>query len=119
VLLDRFDSEEEREINLAYFNVLKSLQSDSSSYIFWRPVSSYEAPDYKDVISRPMDLETICKKVVARGYGVSSDSFCRDIMQVWSNCLLYNGEHDPISRIARDLRARSEDFFTENSLMSK
>lgn len=116
MLLDRYDLEDERACNLAYLNVLKSLQSNPSSAPFWRAVSSFEAPEYRNIISKPMDLGTICKRVTSKFYGTNSESFREDVRLVWSNCREFNGEHDEITYVATDLLTLSENLFLENSL---
>ncbi|KAI0669507.1 hypothetical protein C8Q78DRAFT_1040274 [Trametes maxima] len=56
---------------------------------FLKPVSKTEAPDYYDIISTPMDLQTMLKKVKQRQYK-SKKEFKDDLDLIWSNCYTYN-----------------------------
>ncbi|KAF8132050.1 hypothetical protein EV363DRAFT_1449731 [Boletus edulis] len=56
---------------------------------FLKPVSKSDVPDYYDVISNPMDLQTMLKKVKAKQYK-SKREFKDDLDLIWSNCFTYN-----------------------------
>ncbi|KAJ7478861.1 Bromodomain-containing protein, partial [Mycena galericulata] len=56
---------------------------------FLKPVSKSEAPDYYGVITNPMDLQTMLKKVKQRQYR-SKREFKDDLDLIWSNCFTYN-----------------------------
>ncbi|KAJ1730101.1 hypothetical protein LPJ61_003199 [Coemansia biformis] len=57
--------------------------------VLGRPVSEEEAPDYRDVITEPMDLGTVRRKLLDGAYG-TVDAFERDLGLVVNNCLRYN-----------------------------
>ncbi len=48
--------------------------------------------DYFDIISKPMDLSTIKKKLTHNVYA-NANSFVEDMNLIWNNCYKYNGEH--------------------------
>ncbi|KAJ2720291.1 hypothetical protein GGI07_004698 [Coemansia sp. Benny D115] len=57
--------------------------------ILSQPVTVEEAPDYFDVITHPMDLGTIKRKVLQHQYA-DFDAFARDVDLVSANCMAYN-----------------------------
>ncbi|RKP25592.1 Bromodomain-containing protein, partial [Syncephalis pseudoplumigaleata] len=61
---------------------------------FLTKVSRRDAPDYYQVITRPMDLGTITKKLKEFKYQ-SKQEFVDDLMQIYHNCFTYNTE--PVS----------------------
>ncbi|KAG6824189.1 hypothetical protein H0H92_007740, partial [Tricholoma furcatifolium] len=75
---------------------------------FLRPVSKSEAPDYYEVISNPMDLGTMLKKVKARQYK-SKREFEDDLELIWSNCLQYNAaENHPLRPCVKRLKLKAD-----------
>ncbi|RUS30725.1 hypothetical protein BC938DRAFT_479038 [Jimgerdemannia flammicorona] len=56
---------------------------------FLNKVNKREAPDYFDVISHPMDLGTVTKKLKAFQYR-SKKEFEADLALIYDNCLTYN-----------------------------
>ncbi|KAI8613075.1 hypothetical protein BC830DRAFT_1170570 [Chytriomyces sp. MP71] len=56
---------------------------------FLQKVSKKDAPDYYDIIKKPMDLGTMTKKLNALEYN-SKQEFAEDLLLIWSNCLTYN-----------------------------
>lgn len=64
------------------------------SYLFLKPVSKKEAPDYLDIIKRPMDLSTIRDKVRKMEYK-NRDEFRHDVWQIAYNAHLYNDRRNP------------------------
>lgn len=64
------------------------------SYLFLKPVSKKEAPDYHDIIQRPMDLSTI-KENVRRMHYRSREDFRHDVWQITYNAHIYNDGRNP------------------------
>ncbi|CAN0901338.1 Transcription initiation factor TFIID subunit 1 [Linum grandiflorum] len=64
------------------------------SYLFLKPVSKKEAPDYLKIIERPMDLSTIKEKVRKMEYK-SREEFRRDVWQITFNAHKYNDRRNP------------------------
>lgn len=58
---------------------------------FLNKVSKREAPNYGLIIKKPMDLNTVMKKLKALSYN-SKNEFVDDLMLIWNNCLLYNAD---------------------------
>lgn len=61
------------------------------STAFLNKVSKREAPNYAQVIKKPMDLNTILKKLKNFQYK-SKTEFVDDVMLIWKNCLTYNSD---------------------------
>ncbi|KAI0645053.1 hypothetical protein C8Q79DRAFT_1011164 [Trametes meyenii] len=75
---------------------------------FLKPVSKTEVPDYYDIISTPMDLQTMLKKVKQRQYK-SKKEFKDDLDLIWSNCYTYNATEDhPLRQCASRLKVKAE-----------
>ncbi|XP_017772378.1 PREDICTED: transcription initiation factor TFIID subunit 1 isoform X3 [Nicrophorus vespilloides] len=75
------------------------LKAMSESWPFLKPVNKKQVKDYYNIIKRPMDLETITKKVAAHKYH-SRHEFLVDITQILENCTLYNGKDSPFTQKA-------------------
>lgn len=58
---------------------------------FLNKVSKREAPNYGLIIKKPMDLNTVMKKLKSFSYN-SKAEFVDDLMLIWSNCLTYNAD---------------------------
>lgn len=58
---------------------------------FLNKVSKREAPNYGLIIKKPMDLNTVMKKLKGLQYN-SKQQFVDDLMLIWSNCLAYNAD---------------------------
>ncbi|XP_043674036.1 transcription initiation factor TFIID subunit 1 isoform X1 [Vespula pensylvanica] len=79
--------------------VNNKLKSMTEAWPFLKPVNKKLVKDYYNVIKRPMDLETISKKVSAHKYH-SRHEFVRDIEQILENCTIYNGKESPYTHKA-------------------
>ncbi|GEQ70503.1 hypothetical protein JCM33374_g4181 [Metschnikowia sp. JCM 33374] len=58
---------------------------------FLNKVSKREAPNYGLIIKKPMDLNTVLKKLKSLAYN-SKTEFVDDLMLIWNNCLMYNAD---------------------------
>eukprot|EP01117_Protostelium_nocturnum_P011674 TRINITY_DN4249_c0_g1_i2.p1 TRINITY_DN4249_c0_g1~~TRINITY_DN4249_c0_g1_i2.p1 ORF type:complete len:232 (+),score=96.99 TRINITY_DN4249_c0_g1_i2:148-843(+) len=77
--------------------VLTKLKNYSDhSYPFLTRVRKSDAPDYYDIISNPMDLATMTKKLNKCEYS-SKAEFQEDLRLIFSNCRTYNT--DPTAKI--------------------
>lgn len=61
------------------------------STAFLNKVSKREAPNYYQIIKKPMDLNTILKKLKGFQYKSKSE-FMEDVLLIWKNCLTYNSD---------------------------
>ncbi|XP_063911046.1 transcription initiation factor TFIID subunit 1 isoform X2 [Zophobas morio] len=84
-------------------NVINTkLKAMSESWPFLKPVNKKLVKDYYSIVKRPMDLETISKKVAAHKYH-SRHEFLIDIEQILQNCILYNGRDSSFTDKAEQL----------------
>ncbi|KAI0301716.1 hypothetical protein B0F90DRAFT_1717263 [Multifurca ochricompacta] len=75
---------------------------------FIKPVSKADVPDYHDIITTPMDFQTMLKKVKQKQYK-SKKEFKDDLDLIWSNCFVYNAtENHPLRLCATRLKAKAE-----------
>ncbi|RKO92383.1 Bromodomain-containing protein, partial [Blyttiomyces helicus] len=86
--------------------LIVSLQRHSSAWPFLRPVNPIAAgaPDYLDVIKKPMDLSTIESKLLKSSYGSPADMVA-DVRLMLNNCYLYNPPTNLVHQLARSLEA--------------
>ncbi|OQV22731.1 putative Bromodomain testis-specific protein [Hypsibius exemplaris] len=72
---------------------------------FYVPVDPVKLgiPDYPDVIKRPMDLDTVKRRLHSGGYRQPED-FAQDVRQIFHNCYRYNPEGDPVAEMAWKLQ---------------
>ncbi|KAI6701624.1 hypothetical protein NL676_015948 [Syzygium grande] len=84
------------------------------SYLFLKPVSRKEAPDYLDIIDKPMDLSTIREKVRRMEYKNRED-FRHDVWQITFNAHKYNDGRNPgIPPLADQLLELCDYLLNEN-----
>ncbi|XP_008806233.2 LOW QUALITY PROTEIN: transcription initiation factor TFIID subunit 1 [Phoenix dactylifera] len=85
----------EVELSNILESILDSLKETIEiSYLFLKPVTKKEAPDYLDIIKRPMDLSTIREKVRNMEYK-SREDFRHDVWQIAYNAHKYNDGRNP------------------------
>ncbi|XP_053145579.1 bromodomain-containing protein 8 isoform X3 [Hemicordylus capensis] len=70
---------------------------------FLKPVSEKQAPGYKDVVKRPIDLSTI-KRSLSKGQIQNMVQFQRDLMLMFQNAVMYNSFNHHIHRIAVEMQ---------------
>ena len=70
--------------------------------IFHNPIKNSEAPDYHDIVKRPMDLKTI-KMKVKDGAITNSLEYQRDILLMFANALMYNRPGSDVYIMAEDV----------------
>lgn len=75
------------------------LKTLAESWPFQKPVNKKLVKDYYNIVKRPMDLETIAKRVASHKYH-SRHEFLGDVEQILENCVLYNGKESPFTQKA-------------------
>lgn len=93
----------------------EKLKNMPESWLFKKPVNKKQFKDYYTVIRRPMDLETISKKVSAHKYH-SRAEFLADIELIATNCEQYNGSESKFTLQARILLDFTRQALDEVSL---
>ncbi|XP_066354780.1 transcription initiation factor TFIID subunit 1-like [Miscanthus floridulus] len=87
------------------------------SYIFLKPVTKKDAPDYLDIIDHPMDLVTIRDKVRKMEYR-NRKGFRHDVAQIAVNAHIYNDNRNPgIPPLADELLKMCDQLLEENAEM--
>jgi bromodomain-containing protein 8 len=71
--------------------------------IFHNPIKRSEAPDYHEIVKRPIDLKTI-KARVRDGVISNSAEFQRDVFLMFANAMMYNRPGSDIYNMAEDVR---------------
>ncbi|XP_028318100.1 bromodomain-containing protein 2-like isoform X2 [Gouania willdenowi] len=103
-----------RELQLCR-NILKDLLSKKHSayaWPFYKPVDvkALQLHDYHDIITQPMDLSTVKKKLERREYQ-DVQSFASDVRLIFSNCYEYNSPSEEVNTLARKLESVFEQSF--------
>ncbi|XP_038185934.1 bromodomain-containing protein 8-like, partial [Arvicola amphibius] len=83
--------------------VWKMIASHRFSSPFLKPVSEKQAPGYKDVVKRPMDLTTL-KRNLSKGRIHTMAEFQRDLMLMFQNAVMYNDSDHHIYHMAVEMQ---------------
>ncbi|KAK9454917.1 hypothetical protein V1511DRAFT_501328 [Dipodascopsis uninucleata] len=75
------------------------------STAFLNKVNKRDAPNYFNIIKRPMDLSTVMKKLKSFQYKSKHD-FVEDLMLIWNNCFEFNT--DPQHYLRKHAQAMKE-----------
>ncbi|KAJ3576166.1 hypothetical protein NP233_g577 [Leucocoprinus birnbaumii] len=109
----RGDRSEEQLALKKFQNVIGMLHSQISQHrngnIFHNPIRTVEAPDYHDIVKRPMDLKTI-KTRVKDGLITNSLEFQRDCFLMFANAMMYNRPGSDVYHMAEDMMHDSENY---------
>ncbi|TFK75869.1 hypothetical protein BDN72DRAFT_831308 [Pluteus cervinus] len=107
------DRTEEQVALKRFQNVIGMLHSQISQHrngnIFHNPIRNSEAPDYHEIVKRPMDLKTI-KVKVKDGVIANSLEYQRDIFLMFANAMMYNRPGSDVYVMAEDMMLESEDY---------
>ncbi|KAK9055950.1 hypothetical protein SSX86_027037 [Deinandra increscens subsp. villosa] len=84
--------------------ILRTLMTHKYGSIFNQPVDPVELgiPDYFKIISHPMDLGTISKKLEDNSYSFA-EAFDADIRLTFSNAMRYNPPENAVHWVAKEL----------------
>lgn len=98
-----------------YLIILRVLQSQSNCWLFTNPVDPVECkiPDYFEVITKPMDLGTVLKKVESGEYP-SIEEFKADVCLTFDNAIMYNAEDSIVQTSAIEYKKK---FLSEYNKM--
>lgn len=97
--------------------VLAACSKQKGAYWFSEPVdpAKFNIMDYFDIISRPMDLSTVRRKLSHNCYEGAAD-FIEEMNLIWENCYKYNGEAHDISKCAKELQTSFNEFVANYGL---
>lgn len=84
--------------------VLKKLMNHQAGWVFNQPVDPVKLniPDYFSIISKPMDLGTIKRKLERKLYS-STHQFVADVRLTFSNAMQYNPPGNEVHIMAKEL----------------
>lgn len=84
---------------------MKELWKHKDSWIFYEPVDpiKFNIPDYYNIIKDPMDLGTLKGKLKS-GIYKKAEEFEGDMLRIFSNCILYNGENSGVSVMCKQVK---------------
>ncbi|XP_007937134.1 bromodomain-containing protein 8 [Orycteropus afer afer] len=83
--------------------VWKMIASHRFSSPFLKPVSDRQAPGYKDVVKRPMDLTSL-KRNLSKGRIRTMAQFQRDVMLMFQNAVMYNDSDHHVYHMAVEMQ---------------
>jgi len=83
--------------------MLASVTKHKWAHPFKRPVTDKEAPDYKDIITNPMDFSTLRKRIEA-GLVPDVGALVAGLNLIFSNAMLYNAKGSDYHKMALTLR---------------
>ncbi|XP_076825908.1 bromodomain adjacent to zinc finger domain protein 2B-like isoform X3 [Clavelina lepadiformis] len=86
-----------------YREILKDLQTHELATWFLFPVDPKVAPDYRKIIKKPMDFDTIENRLKKGRYKLP-EQFSADVRLVFDNCQIYNEDNSPIGSAGQELR---------------
>jgi hypothetical protein len=95
--------------------IVKQCEANENCWIFSEPVSDLDAPGYSDVVSKPMDLGTVQRKLKLSQYD-GHEAFAADMRLVWANCKEYNENGSDVWAMADELESLFEALFGEARL---
>ena len=95
--------------------MLQAVAKHKWAYPFKRPVTDKEAPDYKDIITNPMDFMTL-KKRIETGVVTDVPDLVADLTLIFDNAMTYNGKGTDYYQMAETLK---EIVQTQQTLYTK
>ncbi|KAJ1788967.1 hypothetical protein LPJ59_005434 [Coemansia sp. RSA 2399] len=81
--------------------VWRELSGHRFGSMFIGPIKSADAPNYYDVIRKPMDLKTIKNRVRDEEITTTAEFYC-DVMHMLMNALMYNAEDTEVYQMAME-----------------
>ncbi|KAK8853125.1 hypothetical protein IAR55_003826 [Kwoniella newhampshirensis] len=89
------------------YSLLDTISSHRNGNVFQNPVKKSDAPDYHEVIRRPMDLKTIRGRI-KDGHISSIDEFERDALLIFANAMMYNQPDSQVYAMAKEMLKDAE-----------
>lgn len=115
----RLKDTEKSDILTKCLPIIRDLINNPSGWVFKDPVDPVvlKLPDYFDVITKPMDLSLVEKRLLDSYYNDIGE-FRADTRLVFENALLYNGADSEVGEIATKLLKRFETHFEKIETIS-
>ena len=106
ILYDSWDHVAKRIIN--------QLMRMNQAKMFNEPVDAEKlgAADYHEVVKNPVDFSTIKQRLNTNQYHLAQE-FIDDMLLVFDNCFVYNGENSNIGRMCNKVRNEFKRLYEE------
>ncbi|GJQ08518.1 hypothetical protein GpartN1_g309.t1 [Galdieria partita] len=101
----RYQIDYEKTLYPRLRQTLTTLTKDKISFFFREPVSAADAPNYYEIITHPMDLSTMRKKL-DKGVYKSPQDFLQDLLLICENAFHYNAKNSKVYELAKELKKR-------------
>ena len=94
--------------------MIQSMMRVSAAWIFNQPVDpeKLHIPDYLDIITKPMDFGTIRENLKKHEY-FKIEEVIKDIMQVFSNCVRYNGVNSQPGALCKEMHGEFKNLYNQ------
>ncbi len=109
---------ETTEENMKSFQIylLDALSREETAWPFLVPVKIEDVPDYLDLVKDPIDISTIRKSVESGNKYISMDIFIADVMRIFKNARIYNGQESVYYKNAQKLLTLFNQLLNDNIL---
>ena len=84
------DEDDVEMLQIYLRELLRAVKSHADAWPFLEPVDGKEVPDYYDVITNPVDLQMIERRLESGNYYITKDLFMADMRRMCDNCRYYN-----------------------------
>ena len=101
-------------LSIIFEEIAAEIKQMNGTDIFWLPVSSKKVKDYYNIITKPMDIQTIKKKISDKSY-LARDEFLGDWLQIYENSRLYNGPSHQLTSIAQRMYDQAKQRIEEKA----
>ncbi len=88
--------------------LIDKIRNNKNSWPFLKPVETSDAADYYDVITEPMDVQTIQVRLDSGMYK-NKEGLVRDLRKIFGNARLYNKPCTIYHKYAKDIENSIED----------
>ncbi|XP_075065209.1 bromodomain-containing protein 8 isoform X3 [Mixophyes fleayi] len=110
LLLHTKESHQDRiSIKKTLTTVWKMIATHRFAGAFMTPVKDREAPGYKEIVKRPMDLTTI-KRGISKGRIKTKSEFQRDVLLMLENSVMYNSIQHSVHQKALEMQRDVEEL---------
>jgi len=108
-------SEEDRDYRAwkkSIILVWSQISQHKNANLFANAVTEADAPDYRDIVFRPMDLNSI-KKNVESGHIKTTEEFERDLMLMFFNATMYNSSDHEVYKLTVDMHRDTQKILVD------
>lgn len=102
--LDADSVQTHKQWKKAIFIVWRHAAQHKYANLFLHPVREEDAPGYKNVVLRPMDLSTV-KKKIETGLIKTDIEFQRDMLLMFQNAFMYNSSEHEVHNMAQEMKS--------------